>query len=113
MAKFILGATERIVKDDSIPVELLPSNKTLYVAKLNNDEDADATTMRCNNLKEVFEKYRPSFSVEMETTEGEPVNVEFEIRSRKDFSAKEMTDKDEYLQKTYYNKAMMAEIAQQ
>ncbi len=39
MAKFILGATERIKQDDSIPVELLPSNKLLYIANLNNDED--------------------------------------------------------------------------
>ena len=36
MAKFILGATERVKRDDSIPVELLPSNKILYAAKLNN-----------------------------------------------------------------------------
>jgi len=51
MAKFILGATERIKKDDSVPVELLPSNKLLYIAKLNNDEDAEAAPVRCNNLK--------------------------------------------------------------
>ena len=44
MAKFILGATERVKKDDSIPVELLPSNKLLYVAKLNSDEDASSGT---------------------------------------------------------------------
>ncbi len=58
MAKFMLGATERIKKDDSIPVELLPSNKLLYLAKLNNDEDADVTPAKCVNLKEVFEKFR-------------------------------------------------------
>jgi hypothetical protein len=29
MAKFILGATEKVARDDSVPVELLPSNKTL------------------------------------------------------------------------------------
>ena len=33
MAKFILGATEKVKRDDSIPVELLPSNKLLYAAK--------------------------------------------------------------------------------
>ena len=66
MAKFILGATERIKKDDSIPVELLPSNKLLYAAKLNNEEDADVSPVKCNNLKEVFEKFRPSFEAELE-----------------------------------------------
>ena len=54
MGKFMLGASERIQKDDSIPVELLPSNKILYAAKLNSDQDADVTPTRCNNLKEVF-----------------------------------------------------------
>ena len=62
MAKFILGATEKIKKDDSIPVELLPSNKLLYCARLNNDEEADVTPVKCTNLKDVFEKFRPSFS---------------------------------------------------
>ena len=51
MAKFILGATERVKKDDSVPVELLPSNKLLYAAKLNSDEDAAVAPVKCTNLK--------------------------------------------------------------
>ena len=113
MAKFILGATERIQKDDSIPVELLPSNKILYAAKLNNSEDADVAPKRCNNLKEVFEKYQPSFSVEMETADGEPVNGEFEIRAMKDFTSKELVEKNDHLQKTYYSKEMMSDLDKQ
>jgi predicted component of type VI protein secretion system len=113
MAKFILGATERVKRDDSIPVELLPSNKLLYVARLNNDEDPDVTPTRCNNLKEVFEKFRPSFSAELETTEGEPLMAHFEIRSMKDFTSKELIEKNEYLQRTYYRKEMMADLDKQ
>ncbi len=113
MAKFILGATEKVKRDDSIPVELLPSNKTLYVAKLNNDDDADVAPKKCQNLKDVFEKFQPSFSVEMETTEGEPTNGEFEIRSMKDFTSKELIEKNDYLQKTYYSKEMMADLDKQ
>ncbi|MDD3732212.1 MAG: hypothetical protein PHU88_07555, partial [candidate division Zixibacteria bacterium] len=75
MAKFILGATEKVKKDDSIPVELLPSNKLLYCARLNNDEDTDVTPVKCNNLKEVFEKFRPLFSAELESVDGEQVNA--------------------------------------
>lgn len=113
MAKFILGATERIKKDDSIPVELLPSNKLLYIAKLNNDEDADVAPVRCNNLKEVFEKFRPSFSAELESSEGEPVNADFEIKAIKDFSSKELIEKNDYLQKTYYSKEMISDLDKQ
>ena len=113
MAKFILGATERIKRDDSLPVELLPSNKLLYAARLNSEEDPDVTPVRCNNLKEVFEKFRPSFSAELETTEGEPVNTSFEIKAMKDFTSKELIEKNDHLQKTYYRKEMMADLDKQ
>lgn len=113
MAKFILGATERVQRDESLPVELLPSNKTLYVARLNNDDDPDPTPVRCNNLKEVFEKFRPSFSVEMESPEGEQVNAEFHIRAMKDFTSKELIEQNEFLQAMYYGKEMLTDLEKQ
>ncbi|MEW5992954.1 MAG: type VI secretion system contractile sheath small subunit [Candidatus Zixiibacteriota bacterium] len=113
MAKFILGATERVQRDESIPVELLPSNKLLYCARLNSEEDPDVTPTRCNNLKEVFEKFRPSFSAELETTDGEPMHAEFQIRAMKDFTSKELIEKNDYLQRTYYRKEMMADLDKQ
>jgi predicted component of type VI protein secretion system len=113
MAKFMLGATERIKKDDSIPVELLPSNKMLYLAKLNDDEDADVTPTKCTNLKEVFEKFRPSFSAELESAEGEPVNADFTIKGMKDFTSKELIEQNEFLQNTYYSKEMMDDLDKQ
>jgi type VI secretion system ImpB/VipA family protein len=113
MAKFILGATERVKRDDSIPVELLPSNKLLYCDKLNKDEDADVAPTRCNNLKEVFEKFRPSFDVELESTDGAQVNAEFEIKSMKDFTPKEMIENNDYLSSVYYGKEMLADLEKQ
>jgi predicted component of type VI protein secretion system len=113
MAKFILGATERVKKDDSIPVELLPSNKILYAARLNSDEDPDVTPTKCTNLKEVFEKFQPSFDVELESEEGEPVNADFEIRAMKDFTSKELIEKNDHLQQTYYSKEMMDDLDKQ
>lgn len=113
MAKFILGATERVKKDESIPVELLPSNKLLYAAKLNNDEDADATPVRCNNLKEVFEKFQPSFNVDLESENGEPVNADFQIRAMKDFTSKELIEKNDELRRMYYGKEILADLDSQ
>lgn len=113
MAKFILGATERVKKDESIPVELLPSNKLLYAAKLNNDEDADATPVRCNNLKEVFEKFQPSFNVDMESENGEPVNADFQVRAMKDFTSKELIEKNDQLRRMYYGKEILTDLDQQ
>ncbi len=113
MAKFILGATERVKRDDSIPVELLPSNKILYAARLNNDEEADVAPVRCNNMKEVFEKFRPDFSVELESTEGEQVNAEFEIKAMKDFGSKQLVDQNDYLQQVYYGKEILNDLEKQ
>jgi predicted component of type VI protein secretion system len=113
MAKFILGATEKIKRDDSIPVELLQSNKMLYAARLNSDEEPDVTPTKCTNLKEVFEKYRPSFSVEMESPDGEQVNGDFKIKAMKDFGSKELIDKNEHLQKIYYGKEILNDLEKQ
>ena len=113
MAKFILGATEKVKRDDAIPVELLPSNKILYAAKLNNDEDADVAPVRCNNLKEVFEKFRPSFDVELESPEGEPINAHFDVQAMKDFTSKELIEKNDHLSSVYYGKEMLADLEKQ
>jgi len=113
MAKFILGATEKIARDDSIPVELLPSNKILYAAKLNNDEEADATPQKCVNLKEVFEKFRPSFSAELDTPDGQSANANFELKSMKDFTSKELIEKNDQLSETYYGKEMLSDLEKQ
>jgi type VI secretion system ImpB/VipA family protein len=113
MAKFILGATEKVKRDDSIPVELLPSNKLLYAARLNNDEDADVTPVRCSNMKEVFEKFRPSFSAELESAEGEQVNADFQIKAMKDFGSKELIEQNDYLRKVYYGKEILNDLEKQ
>ena len=113
MAKFMLGATERLKKDDSIPVELLPSNKMLYAARLNKDDDPDPTPVECNNLKMVFEKFQPSFEAQLETTEGSPVNADFKIRAMKDFSSKSLIEQNDHLRKTYYGKEIMADLDKQ
>ena len=113
MAKFVLGATEKVKRDDSLPVELLPSNKTLYVTKLNSDDSPDVTPVRCNNIKEVFQKFQPGFSVEMESTEGEQVNADFEIRAMKDFTPKELIEKNDLLQQVYYGKEILNDLEKQ
>lgn len=113
MAKFILGATEKVKRDASIPVELLPSNKLLYAARLNSDEEPDVTPTKCANLKEVFEKFRPSFSVELESPDGQQVNADFQVKAMKDFGSKELIEKNEYLQKIYYGKEILNDLEKQ
>ena len=61
----------------------------------------------------MFEKFQPSFDVELESSEGEPINADFQIRAMKDYTSKELIEKNEYLQKVYYAKEMMADLDKQ
>lgn len=105
---FNLGASERKRRDDSINLEQLPSNKLIYIAKVNNDDDASVEPVRCNNLKDVFEKFQPSFECEMESTEGENISAEFRIKGMKDFSPKALIENNDQLSTTYYSKEILA-----
>lgn len=111
--KFVLGAREVKEESESVPIELLPSNKSLYIARLNNDDNPSIEPIKCKNIKEVFENFKPSFEVELETTEGETVNANFKIESMGDFSSKELTQKNEYLKKTYYQKEILRDLNKQ
>jgi type VI secretion system ImpB/VipA family protein len=111
--KSMIGAWERVKKDDSIPVELLPFNKILYLAKLNNDDDADVTPVECNNSKQVFEKFRPSFEAEIESVEGESLTSEFKVKAMKDFKPKELIEQNDLLRQTYYAKEILTDLDKQ
>jgi hypothetical protein len=75
------------VKQDSgaIPIEGLPSNKTLYVSKLNNEE-GDVTPQKCKNLKEVFKTFNPAQEVSITNREGGEETVELKFSAMEDFS---------------------------
>jgi hypothetical protein len=111
--KFVLGAREVKEESESVPIEMLPSNKSLYLAKLNNDDNPNIEPTKCKSIKEVFENYNPSFEAELETTEGETVNAEFKIESMKDFDSKELTQKNDLLKKTYYQQEIMRDLNKQ
>lgn len=111
--KFVLGAREVKEQSESVPVEMLPSNKSLYLAKLNNDDNPNLEPTKCKGMKEVFENFNPSFEAELETTEGETVNAEFKIEGMKDFSSKELTQKNDSLKKTYYQQEILRDMNKQ
>lgn len=111
--KFVLGAREVKEESESVPIEMLPSNKSLYLARLNSEDNPSIEPVKCKNVQEVFENFNPSFEVELETTEGETVNANFKIQSMKDFSSKELTEKNDYLKKTYYQNEILRDLNKQ
>lgn len=96
-----IGTTEYKEKSDSIPVDLLPSNKMVYLTKLNSREEKEPELTRCKNLKEVFATFRPTNEVTINKQDGSEENVELEFNSMKDFGSLEIIQKNEYLQSKY------------
>ena len=96
-----IGTTEYKEKSDSIPVDLLPSNKMVYLTKMNSREETEPELTRCKNLKEVFATYRPSQEVTINKQDGSEETVDLEFNSMKDFGSMEIIQKNEYLTSKY------------
>jgi predicted component of type VI protein secretion system len=96
-----IGTTEYKEKSDSIPVDLLPSNKMVYLTKLNSREETEPEMTRCKNLKEVFTTFRPTSEVTVQKQDGSEESVELEFNAMKDFGSMEIIQKNEYLQSKY------------
>ena len=60
-----------------------------------------------------FEKFRPAFSAELETPDGQSVNANFEVKAMKDFTSKEMIEKNDQLSEAYYGKEMLSDLEKQ
>ena len=102
------------VKQDSgaIPIEGLPSNKTLYVTKLNN-EGSDVTPQKCKNLKEVFKTYNPSQEVSITNREGGEETVELKFTAMEDFAPKNVMAQSETLTQSNNEKEVLDDLSKQ
>jgi predicted component of type VI protein secretion system len=96
-----IGTTEYKKMNDSIPVDLLPSNKMVYLTKLNSREEKEPELTRCKNLKEVFTTFRPTHEVTINKQDGSEETVELGFNAMKDFGSLEIMQKNEYLQSKY------------
>ena len=102
------------VKQDSgaIPIEGLPSNKTLFATKLNN-EGSDVTPQKCKNLKEVFKTFNPAQEVAITTRDGSEETIELKFNSMEDFSPKNVMAQSETLTQASNEKEILDDLAKQ
>jgi predicted component of type VI protein secretion system len=110
IAKPHIGTTEYKDKSDSIPVDLLPSNKMVYITKLNDQQEKEPSLSRCKNLKEVFAAYKPSKEVTLQKQDGSEEAVELKFNSMKDFSSMEIIKQNDYLQNKYHEVEMLRNL---
>ena len=109
----IIGGREKKDRSDSRPVELLPSNKTLYLDKLNNEEEPDTTPAKCVNVDQVFKRFQPSVEVQLETAEGEEQAGTFDLNTLADFQADNLVGKNELLTKTFNEVEVLKDLVKQ
>ena len=96
-----IGTTEYKDKSDSVPLDLLPSNKMVYLTKLNSQEEEQPELMKCKSLKEVFAHYRPAQEVTVNKQDGSEETVDLEFNAMKDFGSLEIINKIDYLREKY------------
>ena len=102
------------VKQDSgaIPIEGLPSNKTLYVTKLNN-EGSEVTPQKCKNLKEVFKTFNPAQEVSITNRDGGEETIELKFNAMEDFNPKNVMAQSETLTQASNEKEVLDDLAKQ
>jgi predicted component of type VI protein secretion system len=96
-----IGTTEYKDKSDSIPLDLLPSNKMVYLTKLNSQEEQEPELTKCKSLKEVFAHYRPSQEVTVNKQDGSEETVDLAFDSMRDFGSLEIINRIDYLREKY------------
>lgn len=107
IAKPHIGTTEYKDKSDSIPIDLLPSNKMVYLTKLNSEEVQEPELVRCKNLKEVFANFNPTKEVTVNKQDGSEETVDLQFKSMKDFGSLEIIKQNEYLEGKYNEAEML------
>jgi len=111
--KQVIGAKEVKAVSESIPIEGLPSNKTIYVARLNNNDDPDVDPKRCKNTGEVFDTFKPAVETTVESLEGETVTAKFEFKKIDDFSPQSIIEQNEELSDQALEKELMSDMVKQ
>lgn len=107
-----VGAEE--IKQDSgaIPIEGLPSNKTLFVTKLNNQE-GDATPIKATSLKEVFEKFQPEQEVNITKQDGSEESINLQFRKMEDFNPNNIMAQSQTLTESAMDREILDDLAKQ
>ena len=107
-----VGAEEIKQDTGAIPIEGLPTNKTLYVTVLNNEE-GEATPQKCRNLKEVFETFKPEQEISITGRDESEETVNLEFKKMEDFNPKNILAQSGTLAQSNMDKEVLDDIAKQ
>jgi predicted component of type VI protein secretion system len=96
--------------DDSMAVEILDSNRTIFVAKLNDNAGMDPELTNCRSIQDVFNTYHPRVEAEVQNDQGETESSEFDFKAIKDFSVDSVIAQSSTLQSQRNERLILAEF---
>jgi len=86
--------------DASESIAAIPENKTLIVEQLTSDDPINPEVVTgLTNIDQVFQHYKPFVDVELENSEGQPVQETFHFKNVGDFNVKKLTEQSTFLNK--------------
>lgn len=96
--------------DNSMAVEILDSNRTIFVAKLNEEAGEDPELVNCRTVQDVFAKYQPKVEAEVKNDQGEPETTEFRFNNIKDFGVDSVISQSKTLESIRNERLILSEF---
>lgn len=99
MTMFNYGVGGNEVKvDANEAIQEIQENKTLLVSQLTEEEPISPEIVKgLKTVEDVFKHFKPSISIDHETSEGEGVSEEFRFNNLGDFSPKNLVENSSFL----------------
>jgi hypothetical protein len=92
-----IGGNE-VKVDASESIAAIPENRTLIVEQLTADEPISPEVVEgLTSIDQVFAHYKPQVDIELENSEGQPINETLRFNSVGDFSVKNLTAQSSFL----------------
>lgn len=96
--------------DASMTVEILDSNRTIYVAPLNEAAGEEPELTRCRSMPEVFQTFKPAAEIEVRNDQGESTMTNIRFGAVKDFSPESVISQSPTLEAQQNEKLVLAEF---
>jgi predicted component of type VI protein secretion system len=113
MYNYGIGGNE-VKLDASEAIADIPSNRTLLVQKLTEDDPTSPEAVYgLKNIDEVFQKFQPTVNVELETASGETKKETWAFGKLSDFSADQMIRQSPFLNELEIRQEQYTKMARQ
>lgn len=110
--KFI-GAEHVREVDLTQGVEILDTNKTLFVAALNEHAGEDSQPVACKTMEEIFSTFQPKAEVSITDAEGNSKDATLRFQQVSDFSPDAVIDQSEDLKAIQQELLLLKDMLQQ